>query len=206
MTMEILPNFAVFEGGDGSGTSTQLEKLKARSLTPLFATFEPTNNPIGRLIRSSLRGEITIQRESLAYLFAADRNEHVFGPGGIKERVKRGELVICDRYVLSSLVYQGITCGEELPLKLNSVFPIPELLFFFDLNPEIAQKRMEGRVEKEIYESLDFQMLVWDRYRTLLPKFEKEGCRIEIIDASLPQEEVALELWKVLQKMPILKG
>ena len=204
--MRTLNNFVVFEGGDGSGTSTQMEKLKIPPFPSLYTTFEPTNGPIGRLIRSGLRGETSLQKETIAYLFAADRNEHVFGPGGIEERANRGELVVCDRYVLSSLVYQGITCGEELPLRLNSNFPKPELLLFFDLDPEIAQKRMENRGEKEIYESLEFQLLARKRYMALLPRLEGEGCRIEIIDASLPPEEVARDVWGALQKMPIFKA
>ena len=204
--MKILQNFVVFEGGDGSGTSTQMEKLNDLSLPFLHTTFEPTNGPIGRLIRSGLRGELSLQKESLAYLFAADRNEHVFGPGGIEERASRGELVICDRYVLSSLVYQGITCGEELPLTLNSIFPRPELLLFFDIDSNIAQKRIEMRREKEIYESLEFQLLVRERYRALLPRLEGEGCRIEIINASRTPEEVARDVWGALQKMPIFKA
>ena len=204
--MRTLNNFVVFEGGDGSGTSTQMEKLKSLPFPSLYTTFEPTNGPIGRLIRSGLRGEISLQKETIAYLFAADRNEHVFGPGGIEERTSRGDLVVCDRYVLSSLVYQGITCGEELPLKLNSIFPRPELLLFFDLDPEIAQKRMEMRRQKEIYESLEFQLLVWKRYRALLPQLEEEGCRIEIINASQPPEEVARDVWGALQNLPIFKA
>ena len=204
--MKILNNFIVFEGGDGSGTSTQLEMLKTLSFSPLYLTFEPSNGPIGHLIRSGLRGEIILQKESIAYLFAADRNEHVFGPEGIVERVNQGELVICDRYILSSLVYQGITCGDELPLILNSGFPLPELLFFFDLDPETAQKRMENRSIKEIYETLDFQIKVWNKYKTLLPKFAEKGCRVEIINASRPKDEVARDVWRVMEKLPIFKA
>jgi dTMP kinase len=213
--MKILNNFVVFEGGDGSGTSTQMEKLKKSFATPqglgvrplrLFSTFEPSDGPIGRLIRSGLRGEISLKSETIAFLFAADRNEHVFGPGGIVEHTKQGDLVVCDRYILSSLVYQGITCGEELPLRLNSHFPLPEALLFFDVDPEIAQKRMENRQEKEIYEALEFQIQVRGRYKTLLPYFEAEGCRVEIIDASLPPDEVAHNVWGTLRKMPIFKG
>jgi dTMP kinase len=176
------------------------------SLPPLFATFEPTDGQIGRLIRSGLRGENSLTSETMAYLFAADRNEHIFGPKGIEERAKRGEFVVCDRYILSSLVYQGITCGEELPLRLNSGFPRPELLLFFDLDPEIAQKRMENRPEKEIYEYLEFQIQVQDRYKALLLRFETAGCRVEVIDASQGPEEVAQDLWRSLRKMPIFKG
>jgi dTMP kinase len=212
--MEILQNFVAFEGGDGSGTTTQLKMLRERfrgqgdgaaPLPFLFDTFEPTGGSIGRIIRSGLRGEIPFRNETIARLFAADRGEHLYGPGGIAERCGRGELVVSDRYVPSSLVYQGITCGEELPALLNRDFPGPELIIFFDIDPETAQKRMENRPEKEIYEHLEFQIQVRARYKAVLPRFEAENVRVETIDASLNPEDVAARVWTVLQKLPIFK-
>ena len=210
--MIILPNFVVFEGGDGSGTTTQLGKLKERfaanaefSLPRLFDTFEPSSGPIGRLIRHGLNGEIPMKNETIAFLFAADRNEHLYGPDGIVEHCKRGDLVACDRYLLSSLVYQGITCGEELPALLNRDFPLPELCFFLDIDPLIAQNRIKNRTQKEIYETLDFQIQVRERYKNELAKLDKASL-VEIIDASLPPDEVAAQVWSALQKLPIFKG
>jgi dTMP kinase len=213
--MEILRNFVIFEGGDGSGTTTQLKLLRERfgwqaggaaPLPFLFDTFEPTEGPIGRMIRSGLQGKIPLMSETIARLFAADRGEHLYGPGGIAERCGRGELVVSDRYVPSSLVYQGITCGEELPALLNRDFPGPELILFFDIDPETAQKRMANRPEKEIYEHLEFQLQVRARYKALLPRFEAENVRVETIDASFNPREVAAQVWTALQKLPILKG
>ena len=212
--MEILKNFAVFEGIDGSGTTTQLNMLQhtmlenyfpenRQTLPPFYKTNEPTNGSIGELIRLSLRKETVFKPETVALLFAADRNEHIYGSGGIIERCKRGELVVSDRYLLSSLVYQGITCGEELPALLNSGFPRPELLIFLDIDPEIAQNRIAGRDQKEIYEYMEFQIQARGRYMTLLPKLSAEGVRVETIDASLPAEEVAREVWGAIKKMPI---
>ena len=157
--MKILNNFVVFEGCDGSGTTTQLSILEdffqqnrnRLSLPPLYKTFEPTNGSIGKMIRSCLRKELTFLPESVAMLFAADRNEHLYGIDGIAERCGRGELVVSDRYLPSSLVYQGLLCGEELPARFNQDFPGPELLLFFDIDPEIAQKRMASRDSRDIY-------------------------------------------------------
>ena len=90
--MEILKNFAVFEGIDGSGTTTQLEILEKyfrenpNCLPPFYKTNEPTDGSIGKLIRLSLRKEVLLCPGTIAFLFAADRNEHIYGPGGIKER------------------------------------------------------------------------------------------------------------------------
>jgi dTMP kinase len=174
------------------------------SLPPLHTTFEPSDGPIGALIRSALKGEFSLKGETIARLFAADRNEHLYARGGVLERSEQGELVVSDRYTLSSLVYQGIDCGEELPRSLNEAFPGPELLIFFDLDPETAQKRLEGRPGRDIYEYLEFQVKVRERYKALLPEYEKAGVRVELVDASQKPEEVEQEVWRALQKMPIL--
>jgi dTMP kinase len=201
-------NFAVFEGGDGTGTTTQLELLGRRFTSPglpvFHATCEPTGGPIGALIRGVLKGEIALLPETTARLFAADRNEHLYGPGGVVERCGRGELVVSDRYTLSSLVYQGIACGDELAASLNASFPMPELLILFDLESETALKRIASRSGRDIYEYLDFQIKVRACYKALLPRYEEAGVRVEHIDASLPPEEIAELVWRAVRKMPIL--
>jgi dTMP kinase len=217
----LIRNFVVFEGGDGSGTSTQLDFLRCRvsgslrrggtlsfpgALPFLHTSFEPTDGPVGRLIRSALKGEIPLGPETLARLFAADRGEHLYAPEGILARAERGELVVCDRYVPSSLVYQSIECGEDLPLELNRAFPVPELLLFFDLDPQTAAGRIKDRKEKEIYEYLAFQIQVRERYRLLLPRFADAGVRVETIDSSKSVDDVAEDVWSAIEKMPILKG
>jgi dTMP kinase len=208
--MAIIHNFVVLEGGDGSGTSTQLDQIRRRfaaspALPPLHATFEPTEGPLGRLIREALGGRLSLTPETLARLFSADRQEHLYGKGGIAERCGGGTLVISDRYVLSSLVYQGITCGNSLPELLNAGFPLPELLLFFDLDPDIAVKRLETRPGRDIFEYRDFQIRVRDGYLKLLPWCTEQGAAVACIDASQSPEEVAEAVWRVLEKMPIFK-
>ena len=139
--MKILENFVVFEGCDGCGTTTQLGMLEDffhrsnLSLPAFYRTFEPTNGSIGKMIRAVLRKELNLLPETVAMLFAADRYEHIYESGGIAERCERGELVVCDRYLPSSFVYQGLLCGDELPVRLNRDFPLPQLLLFFDIDP-----------------------------------------------------------------------
>ena len=107
--MDIIHNFAVFEGGDGSGTTSQLSLLKERFKSiqkpVFFPTFEPTEGHIGKLIRAALKKEITLKPHTMAMLFAADRSEHLYGHDGLLAHAGSGELVVSDRYVLSSLVY-----------------------------------------------------------------------------------------------------
>ncbi|MDR2314064.1 MAG: dTMP kinase [Spirochaetaceae bacterium] len=206
----ILRNFAVIEGCDGSGTTTQLTLLKTRfekseTGPPLFTTCEPTRGPVGMLIRRILRGEVSVMKETLARLFAADRTDHLYAPGGIEERCRRGELVVSDRYSPSSLVYQGIECGPSLPRRLNDSFPDPELLIYLDIDSGAVTERLEGRKNLEIYEEPDFQARVRDGYRKLLPAYEKAGVRVLRLDGKAPREKLAGEIWRALGEMPICK-
>ncbi|MCL2277372.1 MAG: dTMP kinase [Treponema sp.] len=205
--MEIIPNFAALEGGDGCGTTTQLSLLEKRlkdiGKPRIFTTFEPTNSEIGKIIRRALKNEQPVQPETLALLFAADRREHLYGKNGILERAKNDEIVVCDRYVLSSLVYQGIVCGDDLPSYLNSPYPFPELTVFLDIEPEIALARMKTRSSLEIFEYRDFQEKVRQKYLSLIQIYKNKGAKIAIIDASKNTEEVEEQLWSVIREMPI---
>jgi len=207
--MEIIQNFIVFEGADGSGTTTQVsmlaDRLKLMEKPSFFPVFEPTDSPIGRLIRCALKNEVKIKPQTLAYLFAADRNEHIFGENGIAEHAKKGSLVVSDRYALSSLVYQGIECGDDLPSMLNSRFPMPELTFFLDIDPQIAQERMKERSSLEIYEYREFQEKVREKYLSLVKTINEKGSKVITIDASKSAQEVSLEVWSNVSSLPIFK-
>ena len=223
----ILKNFAVIEGCDGSGTTTQAkllennfktkENLKTSNFTaaepktaygffPFFITAEPTQGPIGTLIRRILKGEIPAEKETLARLFAADRAEHLYAPEGIVARCKQGELVVSDRYTPSSLVYQGLECGKELPETLNAGFPYPELLIYLDIDSETAMGRIGKREEQqEIYDYLGFQTRVRAAYLELLPLYEKAGVRVLKLDGTKEPSGLADEIWREIGKMSIIK-
>ena len=190
----ILKRFIVLEGGDGAGTTTQLKLLGealSRESVPHWITAEPTEAPEGLLIRRILSGELRRAPGTLARLFAADRNEHLRGAGGILERLGRGETVISDRYSLSSLAYQGVSCGRELPAELNAAFPLPELLLYFDIAPETSLGRIRSRERLEIFEELPFQERVREAYRAELSRLPPSGMRVLTIDASLGVEEIS---------------
>ena len=205
----ILKNFIVLEGIDGAGTSTQLDLLKNR-LSPekTVYTAEPTTLSTGRFLRSVLRGDEKLTPETTAFLFAADRQEHVYGSGGIVESCTSGKLVISDRYVFSSLAYQSITCGEELPRKLNQDFPLPEYLFFFGITPQACLKRIEKREVTEIYEKKDFLEATARQYEKIISYYEtlQTGMHIIRLDATESIEKLSEKIWTVLQEMPILQG
>lgn len=206
----ILRNFAVIEGADGSGTTTQLKILERRfaeesSLPPLFATSEPTDGPAGVLVRRVLKGEEALRGDTLARLFAADRGEHLYAPDGVVERCRRGELAVSDRYSPSSLVYQAIDCGPELPQSLNAGFPLPELLIYIDLDSETAFQRISSRQKLEIFERLEFQKKVREGYLALLPAWERAGVRVAVVDGALSPEEAGKLVWSAVAEMPIMK-
>ena len=194
----ILNNFIVFEGIDGAGTSTQIEMLKKRKdARRFFFTTEPTDSETGKFLRKMLKGDLDLDPRTSAFLFAADRNEHLYGKGGtncgLVDQCQKGKIVVSDRYLFSSLTYQSVTCGPELPRRLNQDFPLPQILFFFDIDPEISLKRVLGRGQTEIYEKLDFQKATAERYRAVIDEYEKmnTGMKIIRLDASASVEEIA---------------
>lgn len=200
----ILKRFIVLEGVDGSGTSTQMSILgqrlaKAGEAYNLSA--EPTRGQLGLLIRDALSGSRPLLPETVARLFAADRGEHLFGPAGIAENLSGGNLVISDRYLFSSLAYQGLTCEPDLPARLNEDFPLPELLLFFDIHPELSMARLDGRGSRDIYETAPFQERVAQAYRKVISGFRDSGMRIVEIDASRPVDEVSAAVWSAISSL-----
>jgi dTMP kinase len=189
-----LRRFIVLEGVDGAGTTTQLKAIDGAleaAGAPHWTTAEPTGRPEGALIRRILGGELDAAPATVAHLFAADRCEHLYGSGGIIERLGRGEAVVCDRYVLSSLAYQGAACGLELPLRLNEDFPLPSLLIYFDIEPEVSMSRIGGRAHREIYERLPFQERVRSAYEEALRLFSERPMRVVRVNAGMPSAEVS---------------
>lgn len=192
-----LPKFIVLEGIDGSGTTTQLsrvaERLRARGHV-VHETREPSSGRIGKLIRELLvvnPGEKrTVDSNCLALLFAADRLEHLNRE--IKPALARGEIVLCDRYVLSALVYQSLDCDSEWVAEINREAQWPSLTFVLDLPVEItverliSRRRLTGNAE-EIFDAIETQRRLAEGYRAEIgpcPKLTHEDSGLIEIDAS----------------------
>jgi dTMP kinase len=145
----VLEKFVVLEGLDGAGTTTQLKLLDRRMAAegiPHFCTGEPTPGAIGRQIRSILKREVRVDPRTVALLFAADRNEHLYHPEvGILAHLQRGEVVISDRYLFSSLAYQSVECPFDYVRELNRPFPLPKLVLFVDTPVAVSQERLGRR-------------------------------------------------------------
>ena len=198
----ILKNFIVFEGIDGAGTSTQINRICGKNPQKFFQTAEPTSLETGRFLRKMLGGEFSVDEKTNSFLFAADRAEHLYGKNGIIEQINNGKTVISDRYLFSSLAYQSISCGEELPKLLNSTFPLPEILFFFEIDPEISLKRVDSRNEKkEIYEKIETQKKIALEYEKIISEYENNpSCTMKIIriDAAKSIEEISDTISKII--------
>ena len=199
----VLKNFIVFEGIDGSGTTTQIKLLAETNPDLYFQTAEPTALPTGLFLRKMLKGEFSVDEKTNAFLFAADRCEHIYGKEGIINQINNGKIVISDRYFFSSLAYQSISCGEEFPAMVNSLFPLPEYLFYFMIDAETALNRVNSRNgQREIYEKLDLQKKIAAEYEKVISMYEKkmnelpekesdQKMKIIRIDASKSIEEVS---------------
>ena len=201
---EILEHFVVFEGIDGTGTTTQLTRLQKRLTAvacPHMVSCEPSRGPIGSLVREALFGIVPLHPHTVARLFAADRGEHLYGQGGILATTTAGLLSISDRYLFSSLAYQGLTCGQELPAALNAGFPLPKLLLFFDLDPTVAMARMSDRSKLDNYENLEFQKQVAAAYRHTIASFEETGMQIVHIDAAMEPDAVEQAVWHAVKPL-----
>lgn len=191
---EILKNFWVLEGLDGAGTTTQLknlEKYMQDKKMPVFRTAEPTIYDTGKFIRRVLSGEVKVPQSTVAYLFAADRDNHLNNPEyGIRKHLEAGETVVSDRYFFSSFAYQSIGFDPDTVMMLNSRFPYPELVLYVDTPVSECISRIDSRgTEKEIYEKFDYQTAVHDNYEKMFASLPA-GCRLIRVDGRLSREEI----------------
>lgn len=175
--------FIAFEGIDGSGKSTQVKRLTAWLRDrghKVYATFEPTDSPIGKIIRSIFTHQLEGDQKVIAALFVADRLNHLLhSENGMIKKLKEGYIVITDRYYLSSYAYHSIH-GIDLDwiIQANSMSAAllkPDLNIFIDVDPEITIQRLNtGRQNIEMYETLDNLKKVQSQYYHVIKKVEDQ--------------------------------
>jgi len=165
--------FIVFEGIDGSGKSTHIKilagKLREKGYT-VVVTAEPSRDDIGKLIRRyAKRNEGRLPAEAEALLFAADRKMHLMNV--VLPAVKRGQIVISDRYLHSTLAYQG-ALGLDLDwiMELNRFTVKPDLTILLDILPEYSLQRVKRK--KTVFEEPDYLRKVRDIYLKYVEKGE----------------------------------
>jgi dTMP kinase len=187
--------FIAFEGGEGAGKSTQAlllrDWLTARGLTPVM-TFEPGDTPVGKDLREILlrneTGDLSPRTEAL--LYAADRAEHVATV--IKPALDAGSVVITDRYVDSSLAYQG--AGRDLTVEdLDQLSAwatgglLPDLTIVLDVDPAIGLTRFSTPADRLESEPLDFHIRVREQFLALAARAPG---RYVVVDAGAAVDEI----------------
>lgn len=196
--------FFAFEGIDGTGKTTQIKRLRHRLEAHgyrVIETKEPTDGLIGKFVRESLKQESTINEASSALLFAADRMDHLLKKGGLLDLLADDDVVIlCDRYLLSSLAYNSLKEPLEWVLAINKnaqALLTPTAHLLLDLPEQKAMQRIEDRkVPLERYESLHQLHQVRTLYRSLADTLGDEN--IIILDADTDEETLANNIWQTV--------
>ncbi len=192
----------VIEGLDGAGTTTQARRLAAHLGATAHLTREPSDGPIGTLIREMLTGGHAIPGMALAQstfglLFAADRLDHV--QREVEPAIAAGKLVISDRWYHSSLAYQGTGADRDWITNLNSRALRPELTIFLRVRPEVAAQRRGARGQaQELFEAIEMQREVDEGYRATIAELQASGERIEVLDGELAPDQVFAQILALL--------
>ncbi|CAH1226949.1 MULTISPECIES: dTMP kinase [Paenibacillus] len=192
--------FITLEGGEGSGKTTMIASLDSyfrEKGTPYIVTREPGGIEIAEKIREIILNPLhtAMDARTEALLYAAARSQHLAEK--VEPALAAGKTVVCDRFVDSSLVYQGYARG----LGMDNVWTInrfaigdlmPDITFYLDIEPEVGLGRINAHQGREVnrldLESLEFHHKVREGYLLLKKQFPE---RIRIIDASGTPDEVA---------------
>ena len=187
----------VLEGLDGAGTTTQARRLVERIRAggaKAHLTREPSDGPIGRLIREMLVGghaipDQRIDQSTFGLLFAADRMDHL--QREVLVQLAAGATVVSDRWYHSSLAYQGTGADRDWIATLNARARRPDLTIFLEVRPEVAAQRRlaAGRVQ-ELFEDVRMQEEVAAGYQATIQELLAQGERIEIVDGEAPPDAV----------------
>ena len=190
--------FIVFEGVDGAGNTTQSKLLAAflkKRGEKVLLTKEPTNKPIGKVIRSVLRKQMKTSPVALQLLFTADRGHHLHSV--IEPALRAGKTVISDRYMFSTMAFGGIDADIAFLKQINSKYRVPDLTFIHDVPAEVAMKRIGSRSrESEFFEEAAKLRKVRTNYLNLKGEFPN----VHVIDGTRAIEKVATEIQEIVVK------
>jgi dTMP kinase len=189
--------FVTFEGLDGSGKTTQKRLLQERLEADgkdVLATREPGGTELGERIRDLVLHGGHVSPWAEALLYAASRAQHV--EEVIRPALERGAIVLCDRYIDSSVAYQGVARGlgldRVLDLNLTAVGGLlPDLTLLFDIDAALIGRRLKREHDRLEREDVDFHTRAAEGYRQLAERFPE---RIVVLDGARPAEEIAEEV------------
>jgi dTMP kinase len=200
--------FITFEGGEGSGKSTQagiLANRLSRAGRPVFATREPGGSPAAEEIREALLSGQVRQFGPLAeaIMFSVARADHI--DYAIKDALQQGRWVVCDRFIDSTRAYQGVTAGVPRGLigaleRLTVGALSPDITFILDLPAEDGLARAQERAEGAELDRFEGQeLMLHERVRrAFLDIAEEEPARCVVVDASQPEAMVAEDVWEAV--------
>jgi dTMP kinase len=192
--------FVVLEGLDGAGTTTQAgllaTALRARDLR-VCETAEPSDGPLGEVLRAHVRGEITLDPVTAALTFTADRSDHLARV--VRPALGRGEWVVCDRYLLSTLAYQGAEgVDRSLVLSASAGFEIPDLTVYLDVPQDVLERRLASRATAERYEAPALAERLRASYVESIELLTANGHAIEVLNGT---EDPQMVLESVLTRL-----
>lgn len=199
--------FITFEGGEGSGKSTILRKIDEKLRADGFETVltrEPGGTPIAEQIRNVIldKSNTKMDGRTEALLYAASRRQHLVEK--VWPALKEGKVVLCDRYLDSSLAYQGGARGLGVDNVLNvNLFATegtyPDLTLLFDLEPEVGLSRIAANQNREVnrldLEKIDFHNAVRSAFLGLAKRYPE---RYVIINADQPIDKVFEDAYKAI--------
>jgi dTMP kinase len=194
--------FVTFEGLDGSGKTTQSERLAARLQAEgveVFATREPGGTELGEKVRDLVLHGGHVSPWAEALLYAAARAQHV--EEVIRPALGQGASVVCDRYLDSSVAYQGVAreLGLDRVLELNLTAVgglLPDRTFLLALDVAEIGTRLDREHDRLERESDEFHARAAEGYRELAERFPE---RIVVLDATRPADELAEEVYGALR-------
>lgn len=200
--------FITFEGGEGSGKSSALRLLQERLSNEgyeIVVTREPGGTPIAEEIRNVIldKKNVAMDRRTEALLYAASRRQHLVEK--VWPALKEGKIVLCDRYLDSSLAYQGGArgLGIDQVLAVNMFATegtFPDLTLLFDIEPEQGLARIAANAGREVnrldLEKIDFHRGVRATFHEIAARYPE---RFVIIDASKPLEQVVEDAYQAIK-------
>lgn len=194
--------FIAFEGIDGSGKSTQVQLLTKRlkeNHIDCYATMEPTHAPIGTYLREILMGRRKADPRVTAFLFAADRLDHLLNEeNGIAAKVSGGTTVITDRYYFSSYAYHSGDMPMDQVIRINEQSQEilrPTVTVFIDIDADTAMERiLRNRDHQELFEKKSKLAEVRLNYFEAFDKL-KDTEEIIVVNGNGTPEEIAEDIW-----------
>jgi len=198
--------FITLEGPDGAGKSTQVENIKSyfeNAGREVVVSREPGGTPISEKLRNIVLDNGNAEMDDITemFVYAAARAQHVSEK--IRPALDKGSVVVCDRFVDSSIAYQGY--GRNLGDQVAEVNRYatgglePDVTFFMDLDPEIGRSRIGKDVRDRLeQQKLDFHYRVYEGYKAICEKYPE---RVVRIDATRTIDEIKEDIYSKLEDL-----